>query len=153
MFLLHRKYIFCLVAMFTFLSCDSSFKSAIPDYPVYLERNINTDALELRTIGGYKTYTTIERIGDAIGYGGLLVIHGFDDNYYAFDLACPHEIKSNIRVVPNSAGQAVCDSCKSVFSIGYGSGNHLSGPAKEGLRRYQISVYETVSGTIFRVTR
>jgi nitrite reductase/ring-hydroxylating ferredoxin subunit len=134
-------------------ACSDNFNSSIPDYAVYIERNINLEALDLRTIGGYKTYTTIEEYGDAIGYGGVMVIYGFNENYYAFDMACPYEINRGIRVRPNSAGTAVCDSCGSVFSIGYGSGNRLSGPAKEGLKRYHISVYQTVSGNVFQVTR
>lgn len=143
------KHIAILTAILLFFACDDIDKSSIPDSPVYLERNINSEALELRTIGGYKVYTTPEQYGDAVGYGGLVVIYGFNEQFYAFDLACPLEADRNIRVVPNDAGQAVCETCGSVFSIGYGSGNRVSGPAKEGLRRYNVSVY----GTIIHVTR
>lgn len=148
------KYLVIFAATIFIVACDDIDKSSIPDTPVYLERNINSEAMELRTIGGYKTYTTIEKYGDAIGFGGLVLICSFsNDGYHAFDLACPKEVDRNVRVVPNNAGQAVCPTCGSVFSIGYGSGNRVSGPAKEGLRKYQITTYTTVSGTFIRVTR
>lgn len=147
-----KNHIFLLALTLVLGSCNYK-ESSIPERSVYLERNLNTQALELRTIGGYKTYTVAEQYGDALGYGGLLVIYGFDQTYYAFDLACPNELKSSVRVVPDNSGQAVCSSCGSVFSIGYGSGNRLSGPAKEGLRKYQVSSYESVSGRIIQVTR
>ncbi len=142
-----------LLVIFSFFSCDSIDKSVIPDSPVYIERNIHSEALELRTIGGYKTFIEIDQYGDAIGFGGILVQYGYDEVYYAFDMACPHEVDRNVRVFPNENGQAVCSTCGSVFSIGYGSGNRLSGPVKEGLRRYRVSISETVAGTIFRVSR
>jgi nitrite reductase/ring-hydroxylating ferredoxin subunit len=148
------KYFTILTAIILLFACDDLDKSAIPDSPVYLERNINSEAMELRAAGGYKTYTIPEKYGDAIGFGGLVLICSFNnDGYHAFDLACPKEVDRNVRVVPNDAGQAACPTCGSVFSIGYGSGNRVSGPAKEGLRKYQITTYTTVSGTFIRVTR
>lgn len=136
-----------------FASCEDLNTTSIPDASVYLEQTINSEAIELRTIGGFKTYTETTKYDEAFGYGGLLVIYGFNQEYYAFDLACPYEIDRDIQVVPNSSGQAVCPICGSVFSIGYGSGNRLSGPAEEGLRKYNVYTYEKVSGTTIRVTR
>ena len=153
MILFFNKYPLLLTTILFFVACNDLDKSSIPDTPVYLERNINAEALELRTIGGYKTYTTYEKYGDAIGFGGLVIIYGFNEEYYAFDLACPNEINREIRVVPNNAGQAICPTCGSVFSIGYGSGNRVSGPAKEGLRKYQVTTYTSISGLFIRVTR
>lgn len=153
MFLQKKKSLIIATVIVLFFACEDIDRSAIPDSPVYLERNINAEAIELRTIGGYKTYPSPVIFGDAVGYGGLVVIYGFNEQYYAFDLACPNEVDREVRAMPNDAGQAVCESCGSVFSIGYGSGNRLSGPATEGLRRYNVSVSETVSGTILRVTR
>ncbi len=153
MILQRKKQLVGLVILLLLFSCSDIDKSSIPDSVVYLERNINSEAIELRTIGGYRAYPSPEIYGDAVGFGGIVVIYGFNEQFYAFDLACPHEVDREIKVVPNDAGQAVCETCGSVFSLGYGSGNRLSGPAQEGLRRYNVSVYETVAGTIIRVTR
>ena len=148
---IQSKYIIFLLTALLFSACEDIHRSSIPDAPVYLERNINSEAIELRIIGGHKTFTSAD-FGDAIGYGGIVIIHGFDEEFYAFDLACPHEVDREIKVEPNDAGQAVCPTCESVFSIGYGSGNRLSGPAEEGLKKYMVSSYEGVSGIIIRVT-
>lgn len=135
-------------------SCeDSNDNSSIPDYPVYLERNVNLEAIELRTIGGYKTYPTAEKLGDAVGFGGILIFYGYEDAYYAYDLCCPYEKKQTIRVKPNDVGQCTCPSCGSVYNIGYGNGNCLSGPAKEGLKIYTVRKYNSSAGLIIQVTR
>jgi nitrite reductase/ring-hydroxylating ferredoxin subunit len=77
---------------------------------------------------------------DRIGYGGILVYVGFDGNYYAFDMSCPYEVKTTVRVYPNELGQAVCEKCGSVFDISYGIGNPSSGPAKEVLKHYKTNL-------------
>jgi len=90
--------------------------------------------------------TAIERIG----YGGVLVYTGFDGAYYAFDMSCPYEHKSTVRVYPNELGQAICEKCGTVYDIGYGVGNpskrirpnltDTTALAKEVLKRYRTSM-------------
>lgn len=109
--------------------------------------------MPLRAIGGYKTYTAVNTNEgvNAVGYGGVLIFYGYDENYYAFDMSCPHEASRTIRVIPNDQGQAVCSTCGSVFNIGYGSGNVVSGPVTEGLRRFKVTIYPTTEGTIISI--
>ena len=131
---------FFLIGIFALqcVSCDDIHHSSIPDYPVQL--NLDLISLYPTFINSYNKYLIFEQkkyMTDYIGYGGILVYSGFDGNYYAFDLSCPYESKSNIRVKPNDIGQAICDSCKTVFQIAYGNGDPMSGPAKEGLKRYR----------------
>lgn len=134
-----------------FISCDDTYHSSIPDYPVFLELNlISTDPTFRHSSN--KSLTFIKGITpnmperSATGYGGILVYSGVmsDDSgntiFYAFDLSCPYEAKSTIRVKPNDLGQAICDSCKTVFEISYGIGNPSSGPAKQTLKRYRTSL-------------
>jgi nitrite reductase/ring-hydroxylating ferredoxin subunit len=86
---------------------------------------------------------------DRIGFGGILVYTGFDGEYYAFDMSCPYEHQTNVRVYPNDLGQAVCEGCGSVFDIGYGIGNPSSGKAKEVLKKYKT----TLSGDVLYISR
>lgn len=140
-----------LFIMFTLLSgCDDSSISPIPDYPVSLQLNLTTTYPTFRnSINQYLLFQKPVFQTDRIGYGGILVYTGFDGTYYAWDLSCPYEAKPDIRVHPNQQGQAVCDSCKSVFDIGFGIGNPSSGPAKNLLKRYKANL----SGDVLYIYR
>ncbi|MPL88925.1 hypothetical protein SDC9_34954 [bioreactor metagenome] len=124
--------------------CEDDYVSSIPIRPVYMSINL--------TIAPYSTlryasnqYFVFDKprhneISDRIGYGGILLYAGFDENYYAFDLACPYEADYSVRIKPNDVGQAVCESCGSVYDISYGIGNPVEGPGKEALKRYKTSL-------------
>jgi len=137
----------------SFASCNDNVQSTIPDYPVYIELNLttapyNTFKNSYNHFFYFKTLTGLP-VTSRIGYGGIIVCTGFEGAYYAFDMACPYEAKSTIRVYPNDIGQAVCEKCGSVFDIGYGIGNPSSSPAKETLKRYRASL----SGDILYISR
>lgn len=140
------------VALAVFASCEE-YKSVIPDTAVYVERNplVDKDAFNLNAIGGFDEIKSMSKQTDRLGYGGILIYHGLDDNIYAFDLACTKEVKRSVRVVTDSlvTGQAVCPECGSVFNVAYGSGNRISGDAPEGLRRYRVRI----SGSYITVTK
>lgn len=121
------------------MSCDDSIQSSIPDYPVILDLNLTTTYPNFNSPN--QSLTFLKRINeiDRIGYGGILAYIGFDGEFYAFDMCCPFEAKSTIRVYPNDIGQAVCEKCGTVFDIGYGIGNPSSGSAKEVLKRYKTN--------------
>lgn len=153
MFIKKNIFIICSLLLVVFSCKDSNDSSSIPDFPVYLERNINLEAIELRTIGGYKTYIEEERLGDAFGYGGIVIFYGYDEVYSAFDLCCPHEKNSETRALPNDMGQCVCPSCGSTFNIGYGIGNCVAGPATEGLKKYTVNRYYAGASEYIRVSR
>ena len=145
-----KYYLFVGLLVLQFVSCDDTYKSSIPDFPVYLDLNLTTTYPTFKN--SYNKYLIFDKkinVNDYIGYGGILVYTGFDGEYYAFDLACPYEVKQNIIVHPNDKGQAICDSCKTVFDISYGIGNPTSGPSKETLRRYKTNL----SGDILYITR
>ena len=132
------------------VGCNDNYISSIPDYPVYLELNLTSTYPTFKNSTNksliFKTpITAVERIG----YGGILVYTGFDGTYYAFDMSCPYEHSSTVRVYPNDLGQVVCEGCGSVFDIGYGIGNPSSGKAKEILKRYHTSL----SGDVLYITR
>jgi len=132
------------------ISCNDNYISSIPDFPVSLELNLTTTYPNFRnSTNHYLTFTKPVTVSDRIGFGGILVYTGFDGEYYAFDMSCPYEAKSNIRVYPNDLGQAVCEGCGTVFDIGYGIGNPSSGKAKEVLKRYKT----TLSGDVLYISR
>ncbi len=154
----HTVKIFIIVSLSAFIlgtSCENpNNTSSIPDYPVFLERNLNLEAQELRTIGGCKAFPVPEKTYEHVGFGGILVFYGLDGNYYAYDMACPLEIKRNVKVRLRENGiHAICDECGSVFNIAYGSGAPIEGEAREGLKIYSVRVSQTVSGPILTVTR
>lgn len=156
-----KKYGLYLVITGTLLAgCNDNYISSIPDYPVYLELNLTSTYPNFRnsinkSITFLKPVSAVERIG----YGGILVYTGFDGNYYAFDMSCPYEHSTTIRVYPNGLGQAVCEGCGTVFDIGYGIGNPSSRKranlpdtvalAKEILKRYHTSL----TGDVLYISR
>lgn len=85
----------------------------------------------------------------ATGFGGILLINGMEpysmetDTPLAYDLACPVERESDVRVrVEGDLYEAVCPVCGSRYDVTMGGGGPLSGPAashdtKYGLRRYK----------------
>ena len=133
------------------LSCEKVDRYRIPASPVSLELDLLTNATTLVTIGNAVRYHTPKPLMPAdfpftitsrTGYGGLLVIHGFDDIMYAFDLSCPVEASPDIRLTIDNTLTATCPSCESQFDTGYGIGNPIKGVAfdkKYPLQRYTVT--------------
>ena len=143
-----------------FAGCKDNVQSPIPNYPVYLELNLTSTYPTFKNSSGQFISSEkgiIITANDRIGFGGVVVCTGitFDDSnntqYYAFDMACPYEVKNTIKVYPDTTGlpYLVCEKCGSVFDVGFGSGNPISGPAKDFLKRYKTSL----SGDVLYITR
>jgi nitrite reductase/ring-hydroxylating ferredoxin subunit len=139
---------------FFIASCDDNYQSSIPDFPVNLPLNLTSTYPTFKNSNNQfllfensknKSYP----LGQYVGYGGILVYTGFDGEYYAFDMSCPYEAKQTTRVHPNDIGQAICDSCHSVFDLGYGIGNPSTGPAKEVLKKYRA----ILNGDVLYISR
>lgn len=81
-------------------------------------------------------------VSSATGYGGVLLVGDVFGNPVAYDLACPVEVKPDIRVeVDIDAADAYCKICGSTYDIFMGNGNPTSGPAADkgyGLTRYKV---------------
>lgn len=153
---------YCLLSLllaFQFASCNDSIKSSIPDYPVSLDLNLtSTYPIFKNSVNDFLSFKTIVGlpVTSRIGFGGIIVCtSGFDDSgnslYFAFDMACPFEVKNNIRVYPDTTGlsRVVCEKCGSVFDVSYGNGSPISGPAKETLKRYRTNFV----GDVLYITR
>lgn len=137
-----RTYNLIILSLTVFLTgCYDNYVSSIPDYPVRLQLNLTSTYPTFKdNPNTFLIFKTPVQATDRIGFGGVLVYVGFDGNYYAFDLACPYEAKQNIKVTPNELGQVVCETCGTVYDISYGIGNPKTGPSKEILKRYKVSL-------------
>lgn len=76
------------------------------------------------------------------GFGGILLVGDINGAPYAYDLACPVELRRDVRVaVDPASNEAVCPVCGSHFAVFTNFGAPVSGEArklKRGLRRYTV---------------
>lgn len=84
----------------------------------------------------------------ATGFGGVLLISGMDpylvttDIPLAYDLSCPVERKTDVRVyIDNETYVAVCPECHSTYDVTMSGGAPLSGPAASGEYKYRLKNY------------
>lgn len=126
-------------------ACQKVMINPIPSARVSIPIDVYYTDMELEPVLGIKSYTQKRYETDYLGFGGVVVIHGYDGAstmgeyaLYAFDLACPNEVLPTVRVEPHSDGTATCPTCKTVYDMTWGFGNPLSGPSKYALRRYSI---------------
>ncbi len=142
--------IFILISS-VFTACDDNYVSSIPTYPVSLQLNLTSTYPVFKN--SFNQFLLFEKRiyeTDRIGFGGIIIYSGFDDagntGYYAFDMACPYEAQSIVRVYPieGSLGQVKCEKCGSVYDVSFGFGNPVSGPATEILKRYKTTVTNDV---------
>lgn len=78
----------------------------------------------------------------ATGFGGVLLVGDIHGEPVAYDLACPVECRSDVRVEVNADDlTAECPRCHSVYDIVSACGYPLAGPAAKdgyGLQRYYV---------------
>jgi len=130
------------------LTCCNANRSPIPDMPVRLEFNITAVAPQLYAFGGFAEFTVPQHATQYLGFGGILVFHTIDGRYCAFDMSCPYEALSDVRVHCDNTGIARCESCKSAFYVGDGNAFLIEGKAKFPLRRYTV-YFNAALGNIF----
>ncbi len=138
--------------------CDDNNVSPIPLYPVSLKLNLTSTYPTFKnSIHQFLLFEKRINVNDMIGYGGILVFSGIDPDsgntiYYAFDMACPYEVKRDVRVYPikDGLGQVKCEKCGSVYNVFSGSGypepnsGPAAGPDVKILRRYNTSLSNDV---------
>lgn len=129
------------VFLLVFIGCENENQRRIPDMPVYLELDLNGTYSTFRNPLDTVVYEYPVTVKDRIGYGGVLINIGYDEKYYAYDLACPYEAKPDIRVYPDESGmKVVCRKCGSEFDIWNGTGMVSKTPSKWNLKRYKTRV-------------
>lgn len=157
-----KLHIISLFIFFIMISgCEDRYISSIPNYPVSMQLNLTTGYPTFKdNVYQVLTFTQPRHDHiDYIGYGGVLVICGLSSTnaepfqYYAFDMACPYEADQNIRVIPNESGQAICESCGSVYDIGMGYGTpSKDSPSKEFLKSYKCRLSKVNYADILTIT-
>jgi nitrite reductase/ring-hydroxylating ferredoxin subunit len=135
-----KRFLTCFLIILV-CSCTKTIESPIPYARVNLKLDLRYEDKDLKGAYFHKEFTSARNAGESVGYSGVLVVCGFENIYYAYDLCCPHEASQKIRVVANDIGQAVCPECGTVYDTGYGSGSPVEGVSKYPLRRYTISPY------------
>ncbi|MBD5201224.1 MAG: hypothetical protein HDS70_05765 [Bacteroidales bacterium] len=152
-------------AGFLLLSCDSIVDDRIPAYPVAINLG-DTGLWNTYGVAGFGIYRNF--IKDATpsspsgfaytatsytGFGGVLLIGGMDPYSgntnvpLAYDLACPVEVKPDVRVrIDPETFNAVCPVCGSVYDVTMSAGAPLSGPAAAPNMKYRLQNY-SVLGT------
>lgn len=132
-----KKCLFLIVALLV-ISCQKVDKSDLPYARVNFKVDLRNQDRDLVGTLNYKTFTQPRLAAEYVGYSGILVVCGFDNIYYAYELCCPHEAQKSIKVVADTDGTATCPGCQTVYDTGYGIGNPMSGPSQHRLRRLNI---------------
>lgn len=146
------KVVFLFILATIFFSCNDNYVSSIPSYPVNLQLNLTSTYPNFKN--SWNQFLIFDKRifeSDRIGYGGILIYSGgLDDSgntaYFAFDMACPYEAQSKVRVYPveDSLGEVKCEKCGSVYDVSFGFGNPTSGPSTEILRKYKTTITNDV---------
>ncbi len=129
-----KKISFFLFIMFSFsvfFSCSKDQTGTIPYVYVnfYIQPN-STLYQKLTTIGGWEYITG--------GYNGIVVYRASQDEFVAFDRACPYDYKNGCRIVVETSFTTTIDSCcGSRFLLNDGS--PFKGPASVSLKQYKTS--------------
>ena len=139
------------------LSCKDTTQNGNPVPYVSVSVNINTNNPlynDLNREGGFVMV-------DNVGYKGIIVIHDFSDNFWAFDRTCTYHTNSSCgKVIMSSTGlNMVCGTyngknldacCASAYNL---DGTVSHGPATYALRRYGVNVTgDNVGGYILTIT-
>lgn len=116
--------------------------------PVYVYTNIDISFAQYNALQQLQGYVYLTG-----GYKGIVVYHTIDDQFVAFDRACPVNTDSACAYVsmdsvpiryrcgvPGTTAWKKC--CTSTYDAAYGS--PISGEAKRGLKQYYTSKQGTV---------
>lgn len=145
-----KKVLLLLLISFLFISCDSdtTFRSSVPTYPVQLDINILAEYPGFVTANGFQTMTFTEQrfVQDYLGYLGLVVWVGMDEQYHAADLCCPNCVYKNGRVEIDGIF-AKCPICGEEYDLSFGLASPTKGISKESLRQYTTS-YDNYTGIL-----
>lgn len=152
---------FCaVVAILTATSCEKIDNNRIPPVETNLIFYTIGDWQRYGVSGAGETRQFIKqngipagypyKVSEATGFGGILIVCDPLGEYIAYDLACPVECRSDIRVQPDTdnplAGMVKCPKCGSVYNL-FAQGVAASGEATKaryGLQNYFIAVGSTM---------
>lgn len=132
-------------ALFT-SSCDSAMESSIPNVSFRLSYSVAQ--YPSITTPGWFVKVEKNTNGLAVGYSGLLlgkpIWAAFGDNdYVAFDAACPVEASTSasVTLIQDGIGTAVCPKCQTKYNLS--NGGFPEGIGTEYLKSYRVTVNNT----------
>lgn len=138
----------------SFVACDS-YEDRIPPSPVLVTFPTVGEWNAYGISGAYahRRFIKSERLPEGFpytalsetGFGGILLTTDMHGDLHAFDLACPVELKANVRVAVDPEKMvAVCPVCGSTYDVFDNFGMPLSGQALS--REYRLARYNVHAG-------
>ena len=126
---------------------DVNRQSSVPNVPVNYTVYITREYPHFVIANGFQAMTVTQKtlLENYIGYAGLLIWVGMDENYHAADLCCPYCVKRNKPLTVDGIF-AVCELCGEQYDISYGIGNPTTGVTNEPLKRYNTSYRNMATG-------
>jgi Rieske Fe-S protein len=143
---------FLLFALLFVMGCSKNNNQQANPVPyVYVSTVINLDNplyIDLTHQGGYDTL-------DNIGNKGIIIVHDFADNYWAYDRTCPYHVNATCGKICMGSLNLICGHytgttfhpcCTSKYSLD--GGNVTNGPSTYPLRKYNVNL----SGSILTIS-
>jgi len=124
------------------ITACAEHQNPVPNYPVHINVDLTYRDKELRDVPSSKAFTlkNININFEQVGFGGVLVVHAIDDQYYAFDLSCPYEASRTTLVeADENTLTAVCPRCGTKYDIGFGGSGAPNGVSSHYLKRYTVT--------------
>ncbi len=127
-------------------SCHTVDDDRIPYMPVYIPFNTQGEWVTYGVGGAVEARRFVRQLYEpqgfpytsmsATGFGGILLVCDYNGDYRAYDLACPVEVRADVRInailYDGGEPRGECPVCHSTYDI-FRYGGPLSGPAaKEG---------------------
>ena len=138
-----KRLLIPIIITFLYLSCKkSSTDDTIPNVPVSFTVYLSLPQfVTLNSIGGYVTIPEY-------GYRGIIVYRRSQDEFVAFDQACPYDpTVQGAKIVVDSSGITTIDpKCGSKFNLYDGSVLH--GPATRPMKSYN-SVFDSGTNSVY----
>ena len=158
-----KKLTILLIALLA-VGCErTTFRSAVPNYPIHLEINTNVGMFVHFVPENVSTYLIVNERGfhlngitqpltvtDAYGYAGTVIYIDGVHPYGAYDLCCPHCVRRN-KPCEVDGMYAICPECGEEYDIYLGNGYPRKGISKEPLKEYK-TIYNLGTGKL-SVTR
>ena len=125
---------------------DVNRRSPVPYVPVNYTLHITREYPHFMVDHGFQTMAITQKKFEReyIGYAGLLIWIGMDNQYHAADLCCPNCLQQNQPVQVDGL-YAICPTCNEHFDLSSGYPFPTKGITKFPLRVYQ-AVPKQLSG-------
>lgn len=154
------QHILLLLLAVATIGCDSGDRDRIPAAAVRVEFASQSMWDQYGVSGSYihRRFILSQKLpagfpytaSSATGYGGLMLVTNEHAVPFVYDLCCPVEINSSIRIEFDEDNFCLrCPKCGSTYDIS--TGGPMSGAAKDGryfLQSYNIAPYGTAGGQI-----